>query len=226
MTSVTSTPRRVVVSDAVIHPGELLGEELEVRGMTQRELALAMGRPPQLISEIVRGRRGISRRDCSAARELHLARPPTSGWGSTPTTASHLRSTNRVTTPQRVSVPKIVPDIAIPPGELLAEELEARSMTQRDLATRMGRPPRVISEIVRGRKAIHRVRPSRSSRRSARLRPCGLASRRSTASPSPARKSRSCLAASRLRSSLASHLNSPGSVARGVIVEEVTDYHG
>ena len=28
--------------------------------MTQRELALAMGRPPQLISEIVRGRRGIS----------------------------------------------------------------------------------------------------------------------------------------------------------------------
>ena len=60
MTSVTSTKRRVVVSDAVIHPGELLAEELDVRGMTQRELALAMGRPPQLISEIVRGRRGIS----------------------------------------------------------------------------------------------------------------------------------------------------------------------
>ena len=45
-------------------------------------------------------------------------------------------------------------DLAIPPGELLAEELEARGMTQRDLATLMGRPPKVISEIVRGRKAI------------------------------------------------------------------------
>ena len=60
MASMTSTAKRVVVSDAVIHPGELLAEEIEARGMSQRALALAMGRPPQLISEIVRGRRGIS----------------------------------------------------------------------------------------------------------------------------------------------------------------------
>ena len=60
MASMTSTAKRVAVSDAVIHPGELLAEEIEARGMSQRELALAMGRPPQLISEIVRGRRGIS----------------------------------------------------------------------------------------------------------------------------------------------------------------------
>ena len=60
MASMTSTAKRVAVSDAVIHPGALLAEEIEARGMTQRELALAMGRPPQLISEIVRGRRGIS----------------------------------------------------------------------------------------------------------------------------------------------------------------------
>ena len=49
---------------------------------------------------------------------------------------------------------KIVPDIAIPPGELLAEEIEARGMSQRDLAALMRRPPQVISEIIRGRKAI------------------------------------------------------------------------
>ena len=60
MTSMASTAKRPVVSDAVIHPGELLAEEIEARGMSQRELALAMGRPPQLISELVRGRRGIS----------------------------------------------------------------------------------------------------------------------------------------------------------------------
>ena len=47
-------------SDAAIHPGGLLAEELEARGMTQRELALRMGRPPGVISAIVRGRRGIS----------------------------------------------------------------------------------------------------------------------------------------------------------------------
>ena len=46
--------------DIAIHPGELLAEEIEARGMTQRELATLVGRPPQVISEIVRGRRGIS----------------------------------------------------------------------------------------------------------------------------------------------------------------------
>ena len=49
---------------------------------------------------------------------------------------------------------KIVPDIAIPPGELLAEEIEARGMTQRGLATLMGRSPQAVSEIVRGRRGI------------------------------------------------------------------------
>ena len=45
-------------------------------------------------------------------------------------------------------------DLAIPPGEFLAEELEARGMTQLDLARRMGRPPQVVSNIVQGHKAI------------------------------------------------------------------------
>ena len=49
---------------------------------------------------------------------------------------------------------KIVPDIAIPPGELLGEEIEARGMTQRELATRMGRPPQVVNLIINGKKAI------------------------------------------------------------------------
>ena len=52
--------RQKIIPDTAIHPGELLAEEIDARGMTQRELALAMGRPPQVISEIVRGRRGIS----------------------------------------------------------------------------------------------------------------------------------------------------------------------
>ena len=45
-------------------------------------------------------------------------------------------------------------DLAIPPGELLAEELEARGMTQRELADRTGRPGQKISEIINGKKSI------------------------------------------------------------------------
>ncbi|MXY36906.1 MAG: HigA family addiction module antidote protein [Dehalococcoidia bacterium] len=50
--------------------------------------------------------------------------------------------------------PPIEPNVAIPPGEHLEEELEARGMTQRALAQLLGRPPQMISEVIRGKKAI------------------------------------------------------------------------
>ena len=46
------------------------------------------------------------------------------------------------------------PDVAIPPGEYLAEEIEARGFSQKELARRMGRPPNAINEIINGKKAI------------------------------------------------------------------------
>ena len=46
------------------------------------------------------------------------------------------------------------PDVAIPPGEYLAEEIEARSISQKELAGRMGRPVNAINEIINGKKAI------------------------------------------------------------------------
>jgi HTH-type transcriptional regulator / antitoxin HigA len=48
----------------------------------------------------------------------------------------------------------IYPDIAIPPGEYLAEEIKARGITQKELAKRMGRPLNAINEIIRGKKTI------------------------------------------------------------------------
>jgi len=46
------------------------------------------------------------------------------------------------------------PDIAIPPGEFLAEEIEARGISQKELAMRMGRPLNAINEIINGKKTI------------------------------------------------------------------------
>ncbi len=46
------------------------------------------------------------------------------------------------------------PDVAIPPGEYLAEEIAARNITQRELARRMGRPANAINEIINGKKAV------------------------------------------------------------------------
>lgn len=44
--------------------------------------------------------------------------------------------------------------ILLPPGQLLEEELAARSMSQKDLAEKMGRPPQAINEIIRGKKSL------------------------------------------------------------------------
>ena len=49
---------------------------------------------------------------------------------------------------------RVWPDVAIPPGETLAEELEARDLSQSELARRMHRPVQAINEIVQGRKQI------------------------------------------------------------------------
>ena len=46
------------------------------------------------------------------------------------------------------------PDVAIPPGEYLGEEIEARGISQKELARRMGRPLNAINEIIRGKKGI------------------------------------------------------------------------
>ncbi|HXY74941.1 MAG TPA: HigA family addiction module antitoxin [Dehalococcoidales bacterium] len=49
---------------------------------------------------------------------------------------------------------QIYPDIAVPPGEYLAEEIEARGLTQKELARRMQRPLNTINEIINGKKSI------------------------------------------------------------------------
>ena len=49
---------------------------------------------------------------------------------------------------------EVWPDRAIHPGVYLAQELEARSMTQTELSRRMERPVQVINEIIRGKKSI------------------------------------------------------------------------
>ncbi len=46
------------------------------------------------------------------------------------------------------------PDVAIYPGEYLAEEIKARGISQKELARRMGRPLNAINEIINGKKAI------------------------------------------------------------------------
>ena len=49
---------------------------------------------------------------------------------------------------------EVYSDLAIPPGETLADEIAARGMSQTELAARLGRPVQAVNEIIHGKKAI------------------------------------------------------------------------
>ena len=51
---------RRVSTDAVVSPGETLRAELAARGLSQRKLAKAMGRPVNAINEIVLGKKSLT----------------------------------------------------------------------------------------------------------------------------------------------------------------------
>ena len=66
--------------DYAIHPGETLAETLEELGMSQAEVAQRMGRPLQMISEIIQGKKAIT-----AETALQLERAtgvPANFWNS------------------------------------------------------------------------------------------------------------------------------------------------
>ncbi len=44
--------------------------------------------------------------------------------------------------------------VAIPPGETIKDIIEARDMSQKELATRMGRPPQEVSYLINGKRTI------------------------------------------------------------------------
>ena len=57
-------------TDAVIPPGLLIRDEIAARGMSQRQLAVQLGRPSSTINAIVQGRKAITPR---TALELEQA---------------------------------------------------------------------------------------------------------------------------------------------------------
>ena len=54
----------------------------------------------------------------------------------------------------RMRKPRIFSDLPIPPGEVLAAEIAARGITEKELAARLGKPAEVVNEIIKGKKAI------------------------------------------------------------------------
>ena len=53
----------------------------------------------------------------------------------------------------KIKLNDCVPCIAIHPGEIIKDELDAREMKQKELASFMGMPTSVLNDIIKGRRA-------------------------------------------------------------------------
>jgi antitoxin HigA-1 len=49
-----------IVSDAMLHPGEVLAEELEAREILQKDFASSVGMRPPHFNELIKGKRHVS----------------------------------------------------------------------------------------------------------------------------------------------------------------------
>lgn len=55
-----STATKNLVPGNLIHPGEILSDELEAREISQKNFAIKLGIQPSLLNEIIKGKRGIT----------------------------------------------------------------------------------------------------------------------------------------------------------------------
>ena len=92
-----------------VHPGEILGEELQELGMTANALAAALGVPTNRITAILKGQRGIT-----ADTALRLSRY----LGTTPQLWLNLQQTFELRTTE------------IESGKDIAERVRPREMAQ------------------------------------------------------------------------------------------------
>ena len=74
----TTDDRGEVYSDLAIPPGETLTDEIAARGMSQTELAAHLGRPVQVVNEIIHGKKAIT--DDAALGLEQLLRIPAAFW--------------------------------------------------------------------------------------------------------------------------------------------------
>ena len=67
-------PGSTAIGARPTHPGRILRRELDAKEMTQAELAARMNRPPQVISDIVTGKKGVTA-ETAAGLEIVLGMP-------------------------------------------------------------------------------------------------------------------------------------------------------
>lgn len=55
-----STANKNLVPGRLIHPGEILSDEIEAREISQKDFAIKLGIQPSMLNEIIKGKRGIT----------------------------------------------------------------------------------------------------------------------------------------------------------------------
>src|ERR1019366_6660156 len=89
-----------------------------------------------------------------ASQQAMEVDPGIEGWGEIEDGARPRHRGLSLSEGKGLKMNERIPAEAFPPGEFLADELEARGWTQTEFAGLIGRPTKVVNEVIAGKKAI------------------------------------------------------------------------
>lgn len=134
----TKASNRIVPAKA-IHPGEILREELQERGIKQKEYAQMIGVQEVYLNEFVEGKRNMDEALATKLEE-HLGVP--------------CKTWMNLHKGYLLDSESFVPPISFHPGITLSEKLEELGMSVEEFATRSDLPINTVIEVIEGKRSV------------------------------------------------------------------------
>lgn len=148
-----ATNNNRLISNRAIHPGEILREELKERGIKQKDFAQTIGWQATHLNEFIKGKRNLNE-DLAMRLESHLGIPFKTWMSLHSGYIYECKTLEKKNTEYKMYANKLEPSKPVHPGEVLREELEYRSISQKQFAEQIGIPYKNLNDILNCHKSI------------------------------------------------------------------------
>lgn len=148
-----ATNNNRLTSNRAIHPGEILREELKERGIKQKDFAQAIGWQATHLNEFIKGKRNLNE-DLAMRFESQLGIPFKTWMSLHSGYIYECKVLEKKNADYKMYANKLEPSKPFHPGEVLREELEYRSISQKQFAEQIGIPYKNLNDILNCRKPI------------------------------------------------------------------------
>lgn len=134
-----ATANNRLVPARAIHPGEILREELQERGIKQKEFAQMIGVQEAYLNEFVEGKRTMDEALATKLEE-HLGIP--------------YKTWMNLHKGYLLDNESFIPSVSFHPGTTLAEKVEELGMSVEEFASHSGLPINTVKEVIKGKLSV------------------------------------------------------------------------